>query len=114
MTSRERQYLLDVLIAAEDALSFVRGRTFDEFVSNTMLRNAVLHSLTIMGEAAGRIPDESEAELPSLPWRKMKNLRNVIVHEYEGLNYSRIWHIVTVEVPTVLAALQPVFPERTA
>jgi len=73
----------------------------------------VLHCLTIIGEAAGRISDEATAELPDLPWRKMKNLRNVIVHEYEGLNLPKIWEIITIQLPAVIDVLNPLFPERS-
>ena len=112
MTSRDRQYLLDILLNAEDALTFIRGASFDDLRTNTMLRKAVLHSLTILGEAAGRIGEASEAEVPGLPWRRMKNLRNVIVHDYEGVNLPIIWKIVTEELPVVVAVLNPLFPER--
>lgn len=74
----------------------------------------MLHCLTIIGEAAGRITEASAAELPDLPWRKMKNLRNFIVHEYEGVNMGIIWGIVTDELPKVIAALDGLFPERTS
>lgn len=113
MTSRDQQYLLDILINAEDALTFIQGGSFDDLLTNTMLRNAVLHSLTILGEAAGRVAESSEVEIPDLPWRRMKNLRNVIVHDYEGVNLPIIWEIVTVELPVVVAVLNPLFPERT-
>ena len=112
MTSRDRQYLLDILLNAEDALTFIQGASFDDLRTNTMLRKAVLHSLAILGEAAGRIGEASEAEVPDLPWRRMKNLRNVIVHDYEGVNLPIIWKIVTVELPIVVAVLNPLFPER--
>jgi uncharacterized protein with HEPN domain len=112
LTSRDRQYLLDILLHAEDALTFVRGASFDDLGTNVMLRNAVLHSLTILGEAAGRVAELAEAEIPALPWRRMKNLRNVIVHDYEGVNLPIIWEIVTVELPVVVAVLDPLFPER--
>jgi uncharacterized protein with HEPN domain len=112
LTSRDRQYLLDILLHAADALTFVRGASFDDLRENAMLRNAVLHSLTILGEVAGRVAESSEAEIPDLPWRRMKNLRNVIVHDYEGVNLSIIWEIVTVELPVVVAVLNPLFPER--
>ena len=112
MTSRERQHLLDILLNAEEALSFVRGAVFDDLVSNAMMRNAVLHSLMIIGEAAGRIDPRSEEDVPAMPWRRMKNLRNVIVHEYEGVNLPVIWDIVTVELPLVVELLTPLFPER--
>ena len=112
MTSRDRQYLLDILLEAEDALTFIQGASFDDLLTNTMLRKAVLHSLAILGEAAGRIGEASALEVPDLPWRRMKNLRNVIVHEYEGVNLPIIWEIVTVELPVVVAVLDPLFPER--
>jgi len=72
----------------------------------------VLHCLTVIGEAADRIDKAAEAGVPNLPWRKMKNLRNVIVHDYEGLNLPIIWEIVTVELPMIVAAIDPLFPER--
>jgi uncharacterized protein with HEPN domain len=112
LTSRERQYLLDILIHAEDALSFIRGASFDDLVTSAMLRNAVLHSLTIIGEAAGRVDQSAEGDVPGLPWRRMKNLRNVIVHDYEGVNLPIIWDIVTTELPVVVELLTPLFPER--
>jgi uncharacterized protein with HEPN domain len=112
LISRERHYLLDILLAAESALSYVRGLNFESFVETEIVQHAVLHCLTILGEAAGRITDASAAEVPDLPWRKMKNLRNVIVHEYEGVNMPIIWDVVTMELPRVVAALDGLFPER--
>ena len=113
MTSREQQWLLDILVAAEDALSFVEGVTFEEFATtHALVRRGVLHCLTVIGEAAARISKVAEEGMPSLPWLKMKNLRNVIVHDYEGLNLPIIWEIVTVELPVVVAAIDPLFPER--
>ncbi|MFP5245334.1 MAG: DUF86 domain-containing protein [Thermoanaerobaculia bacterium] len=76
MTSREEQSLLDILIAATDALT-----------------------------------KATEVSVPDLPWRKMKNLRNVIVHDYEGVNLSIVWQIVNEELPGVIAALREHFPE---
>ena len=104
--------MLDVLLAAEDAVSFVRDQTFEDFLESKVTQRAVLHCLAIIGEAAGRIADSKKAQVPDLPWRSMKNLRNVIVHDYEGVKLPRIWEIVTKELPPVVAALDPLFPER--
>ena len=112
MTSRDQHYLLDILIAARDALSFAGDMSAEDFEKNALVRYAVLHCLAIIGEAAGRIAGSAAAELPGLPWRKMKNLRNVIVHDYEGVNLPVIWTIVTVELPEVVRVLEPLFPER--
>jgi uncharacterized protein with HEPN domain len=112
LTSREQHSLLDILLKAEDAASYVRGIAYESFAEDVMKRDAVLHCRTIIGEAAGRISERVAADLPSLPWRKMKNLRNLIVHQYEGVNLPIIWNIVTVELPEVVSALDPLFPER--
>lgn len=112
LTSRERQYLLDILLAAEDALTFVRGLRPEDLASNILVQRGVLHCLIVIGEAAGRLSDTSEAALAELPWRRMKNLRNVIVHDYEGVNLPLIWDIVTNELPRLVVALAPLFPER--
>ncbi len=112
MTSREQQYLLDILIAAEDAMSFVQTATFEQFKESSLLRSAVLHCLTVIGEAAGRIGNASEADVPDLAWRRMKNLRNVIVHDYESVNLPLIWKILNEELPAVVSVLDPLFPDR--
>jgi len=111
LTSHERQILLDILIAAEDALTYVRGLTFDEFVASSLVRRGVLHCLAVIGEAAGRV-HAAEAEVPALPLRKMKNLRNVIIHNYEGVDLVTIWEIVTNQLPLITTVLDPLFPER--
>ena len=112
MTSRERQYLLDILIAAEDALFATAEMTFEQFVADRVARRAVLHCLMTIGEAAKRIEHAGAESLAALPWRDMADLRNVIVHEYEGVNMLIIWRIVREELPAVAAAINLQSPER--
>jgi uncharacterized protein with HEPN domain len=112
LTSREWQYLLDILIAAEDALLATGEMTFEQFAADRIARRAVLHCLMIIGEAAKRIEHAGAESLASLPWRDMADLRNVIVHEYEGVNMPIIWRIVREELPVVAATIAPLFPER--
>ena len=113
MTSRERQYLLDILLAAEEARSFVAGHSDAVLQNSALVRAAVLHCLTVIGEAATRLLKVEElGPLPDLPWRKMADLRNVVVHEYDAVDLDRIWRIIEAELPAVIAALAPLFPER--
>jgi uncharacterized protein with HEPN domain len=67
LTSRERQYLLDILIAAEDALTFVRDLAPESFAANALVRRGVLNCLTEIGEAAARIEASAETVVPALP-----------------------------------------------
>ena len=114
MKSREKQYLLDILLAAEQAQSFVAGCPDDVLMENALIRAGVFYSLAVIGEAANRILKvDPVPELPNLPWHKMAGLRNVIIHEYEGVNLDRVWEVVHHELPVVIATLSPLFPERT-
>ena len=99
-------------MAAEDARSYVGSMSYDDFVANRLVRDAVLHCLTVVGEAANRIAKESYAELPQLPWRDMIGLRNFVVHQYEDVNMPIIWDVIQRDLPVVVAALDPLFPER--
>ena len=103
---------MDILFAAEDALLGAAGTTEEEFGSNRLKRYAILHCLTLIGEASARIEKLGATGLPDLPWPAMRGLRNVIVHEYEDVDTARIWRIVVEELPIVIEKLDPLFPER--
>jgi len=104
LRSRDLHSLLDILLAAEGARRYVGAMQYDEFLANELVRDAVLHCLTVIGEAANRIAKESYTELPQLPWRDMIDLRNFVVHQYEDVNMP--------SMPVVVATLDPLFPER--
>jgi uncharacterized protein with HEPN domain len=112
LKSRDRHSLLDILLAAESARSYVGAMQYDEFLDNGLVRDAVLHCLTVIGEAANRIAKESYAEMPQLPWRDMIDLRNFVVHQYEDVNMPAIWDVIQRDLPIVVTMLDPFFPER--
>ena len=103
-----------MLFAAEDARSYIGSMTLSEFAANGLVRNAVLHCLAIIGEAANRIAVEAYSELPQLPWRDMVDLRNFIVHEYENVNMPIIWDVIQRDLPVLIDKLDRLFPERHA
>ena len=86
--------------------------TFEAFITDHLVRDAVLRCLTVIGEAANRITKESYEELPPLPWGDMIGLRNRVVHEYEDVNMPIIWDVIGRDLPVVIAVLDPLFPER--
>jgi len=60
---------------------------------------AVIHSLQILGEAARQMPKSFKEKHPDLPWRETAGLRNVIAHEYFGLDIDIIWDVVRTRIP---------------
>lgn len=103
MSSRNAKlYLNDILEACADIQDFTRG-----MLSATELQNdrrtflAVIHSLQIIGEAARQMPKSFREKHPEFPWRETASLRNVIAHEYFGLDIDIIWDVIQMRIPAL-------------
>lgn len=79
--------------------SCMQNVTLDEFTNNVMLQNAVMFSVMQIGEYAGRLTEEFRRKYDDLPWHEMRGLRNVIAHDYDGVNMSTVYTTVTVDIP---------------
>jgi uncharacterized protein with HEPN domain len=87
-------YLIDILEAVRRILSYTEGMSLVDFEKSLVTIDAVVRNLEVIGEAAGRIPGEIQAEAPDIEWRKIIALRNVLAHEYFGVNTKIVWDVV--------------------
>jgi len=112
---REGLYLQDIVEAAEAIARFVASTDRETFVGNDMLRSAVLQKLTIIGEAAARLPAEFRSEHPEVSWTDIAAFRNIAVHAYFAVNWSIVWVAATQDAPAlrdqVLAILEREEPQ---
>lgn len=72
----------------------------------SILFHAVCRNLEILGEASRKIGPDFRASHADIPWREMNDLRNVLIHNYEGADPDLVWGIVEREVPVLLAAVR--------
>jgi uncharacterized protein with HEPN domain len=63
--------------------------------------------MTIIGEATKRISSEFRTQHPEIPWREMAGMRNVIVHEYDQLDFEVIWDVVSHRLDELLSLIEP-------
>jgi uncharacterized protein with HEPN domain len=80
-------------------IEYIGDRDFEEFKNNTMVVDAVVRNFEIIGEASNNLPDEIKDKYPEVPWRKMYGLRNLVSHEYFGIDYEMIWEIAKTNLP---------------
>lgn len=110
----ERLYLLDIIEAAENVAFHVGGRGREQFLGDRTVRAAVLHELTVIGEAANHLSVELRARHPQVPWADVIGFRNVVVHEYFGVSWDLVWETAARDVPDlhdgVLAILDAEYP----
>jgi len=75
-----------------------------------------VHNLAVIGEAVKRLPDDLKGRHPEVEWRKIAGLRDIVVHEYFGLDEEILWDVVQHKVPELLQAVERIlaseFPEE--
>jgi len=92
-------YLADIIEAMAKIQRYTDGLTFESFAANEMVVDAVNRNLEIIGEAARSIPESIRNSNPQIPWQRMIGLRNMVIHEYFGIDLSIVWEIVRVNIP---------------
>ena len=95
----DRLYLADIVAACDSIAQFIAGMNEKQFVSNELVRSAVLQKLTIIGEAASNITQSVRDIYPDIPWTRIRGLRNIVVHYYFGVSWELIWGDASQEVP---------------
>jgi uncharacterized protein with HEPN domain len=107
---RDDSWLLDMLQSARKALEYSRGFGETQFMGDSVRQDAILRQLTILGEACKRISAEVKAAHPEIPWRKVAGFRDVVVHDYFGVNLKEVWRIIQDDLPALVKLLEPLVP----
>ena len=104
--------LLDIAAACRFVVMAVEGLDSERFASDPFRESAVLHHLTIAGEATKRLSAAFREAHPTVNWRAVAGMRDVIVHRYDRVDSDEVWTIATTSVPNLLAYIEPLLPER--
>jgi uncharacterized protein with HEPN domain len=86
-------YLNDIITAIADVEEFTHGMSYETFVSDKKTVNAVIRSLEVIGEATKHIPASFRKRHPDIPWNKMAGLRDVLIHDYMGVDLQSVWNV---------------------
>ena len=107
---RDPASLWDMLKAAREAVEFTKDLSLERFLVDSLTRSAVERKLEIIGEAGRRISAVFRAAHPEIPWKDIIGLRNVISHDYDSVDYPRIFDIAIRQLPELIGMLEPLVP----
>jgi uncharacterized protein with HEPN domain len=110
LNRRDPANLWDIVEASERIQDFLENKTFQDFLKDDMLRSAVERNIMIIGEAARRISEDLKQEHPEIPWRKIIAQRNVLIHEYDDIDYKEIWEVATFHLHKLIDQIKPLIP----
>jgi uncharacterized protein with HEPN domain len=101
--------LRDILQAARLIASYVNETSETEFRSDQQKQDAVIRRIEIIGEATAHLSDVTRREVPALPFRKMRGMRNIVAHDYANVDLGIVWQVATIHIPEVCSVLEKLF-----
>ncbi|TAN42158.1 MAG: DUF86 domain-containing protein [Nitrospirae bacterium] len=88
-------YLNDILDSICAIENFIKDIDFGTFINDRKTRSATIRELEVIGEAAGNISEGLKSLNADVDWRTIKDFRNVLSHEYFGIDDKIVWQIIT-------------------
>ena len=92
MPREYKQQIDDILESISYIKEYVNGMSFNDFADDRKTRDAVIRNLEVIGEAANALPDEIKQQT-NIEWHKIVALRNILIHEYFGVNLKLVWDV---------------------
>jgi uncharacterized protein with HEPN domain len=91
--------LHDIVEFVDAVASYTAGVEYRAYIGNAILRDAIERNIEKISEASRNIPDELKGDYPTIPWREIAGIGNVIRHAYDRVDDETIWNIVRLDLP---------------
>lgn len=91
--------------------TYVEGIALPMFVQNRMMREAIERNFEVIGEAVTHIPEDIQNKYSFVPWKKMKSMRNFIIHQYDEVEEIALWNTIHRDLPNLLVELNKILKD---
>lgn len=102
MKEHEAVILKKIMTYAKQTIEFKGDIDFSEFQKDYKTISACVFNLSQIGELVSKLSDEFINSENHIPWKKIKGMRNKIIHDYEGIQYNIVWDVLTVFLPKLI------------
>ncbi len=104
-------YLEDILEAILKIRRFTSGFTLETFSKDSKTLDAVVRNLEVIGEAVKKIPETVRQKYADVEWKKISGLRDILIHEYFGIDVEIVWDVIQNKLPVLETKLQLLLKE---
>jgi len=94
-------FLGHVIESIEDIEKYTKGQTKEKFAKAKMMQDAVIRKFEIIGEAVKNLPPPFRKKYPKIAWRDIAGMRDILIHEYFGININVVWKTVQEDLPNL-------------
>jgi uncharacterized protein with HEPN domain len=106
----DKLYLVHIQECIKRIESFVGGGQ-KEFLASELIQDAVIRNLEIIGEATKQISDGLKSKYSDVPWRRIAGLRDVLIHDYMGVDRGEVWGHLENHLPTLKTSIQKILQD---
>jgi uncharacterized protein with HEPN domain len=97
--------------AISEIESYVKGISEDDFVRNSLIRSATVRQFEVIGEAVKAISEELQGQYSEIPWRVWADFRNVLIHQYFGVDYAEVYKTIQNDMPNFKSQIEEILSE---
>jgi uncharacterized protein with HEPN domain len=102
----DKLYLIRISECIERIESYVDKLDRDAFLKSSLLQDAVIRNLQVLAESTQRLSDDCKEKNSAIEWYKISGFRNLLVHDYLGVDLERIWNIIQKDIPDLKTAIR--------
>ena len=114
MSKRDITLFFEDIIEATELISeYIGDYSKEEFQNDRKTIDAVVRNIEIIGEAVSKIPDKFREKYPHIPWKKIVGVRNIVIHNYFGVDTNTLWFIVREQLPAFKSEVSQIIQEIT-
>lgn len=103
----------DILEAIQRIEEYTRNIRYQQWQKDQKTIDAVVRNIEIIGEATRHIPEEIQQQFANIPWTKMKGMRNILIHEYFGVDNDVLWKTIQNDLPSLKALILETFDGKS-